>query len=197
MAKITRALVSVSDKTGLVEFVKELDNFNVEIISTGGTAKMLREAGLVVKDISDFTGFPEMLDGRVKTLHPKVHGGILAKRDNTKHLTTMKEYNIQPIDMVVVNLYPFEKTTANPDCTLADAIENIDIGGPAMIRSAAKNNADVTVIVNNEDFASVLTEMKENEGSVSAETNFRLAVKAYKRTAAYDKTISDWLEKKI
>lgn len=197
MAKITRALVSVSDKTGLVEFIKELENFNVEIISTGGTAKMLREAGLTVKDISDFTGFPEMLDGRVKTLHPKVHGGILAKRANTEHLATMKEYDIQPIDMVVVNLYPFEKTTANPDCTLADAIENIDIGGPAMIRSAAKNNADVTVIVNNEDFASVLTEMKENEGSVSAETNFRLAVKAYKRTATYDKTISDWLEKKI
>ena len=145
MAKITRALVSVSDKTGMVDFSRELAQYGVELLSTGGTAKLLRDAGLAVKDVSEFTGFPEMLDGRVKTLHPKVHGGLLGMRDNPEHVANMKAHGIEPIDMVVVNLYPFEATVAKPGCTLEDAIENIDIGGPTMLRSAAKNNADVTV----------------------------------------------------
>ncbi len=135
-----RALVSLSDKTGIVEFAKELSGYGVEILSTGGTAKLLRDSGLQVKDVSEFTGFPEMLDGRVKTLHPKVHGGLLGMRDNPAHVAKMQEYGIEPIDMVVVNLYPFEATVAKSDCTLEDAIENIDIGGPTMLRSAAKNN---------------------------------------------------------
>src|SRR6266568_645854 len=145
MAIITRALISVSDKTGIVEFSRELAGYGVEILSTGGTAKLLREAWLTVKDVSEFTGFPEMLDGRVKTLHPKVHGGLLGMRSKPAHVATMQAHGIEPIDMVVVNLYPFEATVAKPGCELADAIENIDIGGPTMLRSAAKNNADVTV----------------------------------------------------
>ncbi|MBI1920645.1 MAG: bifunctional phosphoribosylaminoimidazolecarboxamide formyltransferase/IMP cyclohydrolase [Geobacter sp.] len=193
MAKITRALISLSDKTGIVEFARELASYDVEILSTGGTAKLLRDAGLAVKDVSDFTGFPEMLDGRVKTLHPKVHGGLLGMRSNAEHVATMKAYGIEPIDMVVVNLYPFEATVAKPDCTLEDAIENIDIGGPTMLRSAAKNNADVTVIVDHNDYRLVLDEMKASGGSVSKETNFRLAVKVYQHTAAYDGAISNWL----
>jgi len=193
MAKITRALVSVSDKTGVIEFSKELARYGVEILSTGGTAKLLREAGLTVKDVSDFTGFPEMLDGRVKTLHPKVHGGLLGMRGNPEHVETMKKHGIEPIDMVVVNLYPFEATVARPDCTLEDAIENIDIGGPTMLRSAAKNNADVTVLVDCADYRTVLAEMAENGGAVSRETNFKLAVKVYQHTAAYDGAISNWL----
>ncbi|MCM2359218.1 MAG: bifunctional phosphoribosylaminoimidazolecarboxamide formyltransferase/IMP cyclohydrolase, partial [Geobacteraceae bacterium] len=179
MAKITRALISVSDKTGIIEFSKELARFGVEILSTGGTAKLLREAGLNVKDVSEFTGFPEMLDGRVKTLHPKVHGGILGMRGNPEHVATMKAHGIEPIDMVVVNLYPFEATVARPGCELSDAIENIDIGGPTMLRSAAKNNADVTVIVDHADYRRVLAEMAGSAGSVSRETNFGLAVKVY------------------
>jgi phosphoribosylaminoimidazolecarboxamide formyltransferase/IMP cyclohydrolase len=193
MAKITRALISVSDKTGIVEFSKELTGYGVEILSTGGTAKLLREAGLTVKDVSEFTGFPEMLDGRVKTLHPKVHGGLLGMRSNPEHVATMKAHGIEPIDMVVVNLYPFEATVAKHDCTLADAIENIDIGGPTMLRSAAKNNADVTVVVDHNDYRTVLDEMKGAGGAVSAVTNFRLAVKVYQHTAAYDGAISNWL----
>ncbi|WP_243370914.1 bifunctional phosphoribosylaminoimidazolecarboxamide formyltransferase/IMP cyclohydrolase [Geotalea sp. SG265] len=193
MAKISRALVSVSDKTGIVEFAKELAAYGIEILSTGGTAKLLREAGLAVKDVSEFTGFPEMLDGRVKTLHPKVHGGLLGMRSNPEHVATMKAHGIEPIDMVVVNLYPFEATVAKPDCTLDDAIENIDIGGPTMLRSAAKNNADVTVLVDHSDYRLVLDEMKENGGAVSPATNFRLAVKVYQHTAAYDGAISNWL----
>jgi phosphoribosylaminoimidazolecarboxamide formyltransferase / IMP cyclohydrolase len=193
MSKITRALVSVSDKTGVIEFSKELARHGVEILSTGGTAKLLREAGLTVKDVSDFTGFPEMLDGRVKTLHPKVHGGILGMRGNPEHVETMKKHGIEPIDMVVVNLYPFEATVARPDCTLEDAIENIDIGGPTMLRSAAKNNADVTVLVDYSDYRAVLEEMAATGGSVSKGTNFRLAVKVYQHTAAYDGAISNWL----
>ena len=193
MAKITRALISVSDKTGVIEFSKELARYGVEILSTGGTAKLLREAGLTVKDVSEFTGFPEMLDGRVKTLHPKVHGGLLGMRSNPEHVATMKEHGIENIDMVVVNLYPFEATVAKPDCTLADAIENIDIGGPTMLRSAAKNNADVTVLVDCADYRAVLEEMAANGGAVSKETNFRLAVKVYQHTAAYDGAISNWL----
>ncbi|BBA69147.1 bifunctional phosphoribosylaminoimidazolecarboxamide formyltransferase/IMP cyclohydrolase [Geobacter sulfurreducens] len=193
MAKITRALISVSDKTGILDFARELAGYGVEILSTGGTAKLLRDAGLAVKDVSDFTGFPEMLDGRVKTLHPKVHGGLLGMRSNPDHAATMKAHGIEPIDLVVVNLYPFEATVAKPDCTLEDAIENIDIGGPTMLRSAAKNNADVTVLVDPADYRPVLDEMKASGGAVSRETNFRLAVKVYQHTAAYDGAISNWL----
>lgn len=197
MAVIKRALVSVSDKAGIVDLARELNSFGVEILSTGGTAKMIREEGIPVKDVSDFTGFPEMLDGRVKTLHPKVHGGLLGLRDNPEHVETMAQHGIEPIDMVVVNLYPFEATVANPDCTLEDAIENIDIGGPTMLRSAAKNNRSVTVLVDPTDYAPVIEEMKQNQGDVSAETNFKLAVKVYQHTAAYDGAISNWLGKKI
>jgi len=197
MAKITRALISVSDKTGVVEFSRELAGYGVEILSTGGTAKLLREAGLAVKDVSEFTGFPEMLDGRVKTLHPKVHGGLLGMRGNPEHVATMAKHGIEPIDMVVVNLYPFEATVAKPGCTLEDAIENIDIGGPTMLRSAAKNNADVTVLVDHGDYRRVLDEMAASGGSVSRETNFGLAVKVYQHTAAYDGAISNWLGKKL
>ena len=193
MAKIGRALISVSEKTGVVEFSRALAGYGVEILSTGGTAKLLREAGIAVKDVSEFTGFPEMLDGRVKTLHPKVHGGILGMRENPAHVAKMQEHGIEPIDMVVVNLYPFEATVAKEDCTMEDAIENIDIGGPTMLRSAAKNNRDVTVVVDHADYAVVLDEMKNSGGSVSRETNFRLAVKVYQHTAAYDGAISNWL----
>jgi len=193
MAKITRALISLSDKTGIVAFAQELAGFGVEILSTGGTAKLLRDAGLTVKDVSEFTGFPEMLDGRVKTLHPKVHGGLLGMRSNPAHVAKMQEHGIQPIDMVVVNLYPFEATVAKGDCTLEEAIENIDIGGPTMLRSAAKNHPDVTVITDPADYAAVAAEMKANGGAVAKETNFRLAVKVFQRTAAYDAAISNWL----
>ncbi len=197
MAAIKRALISVSDKTGIVDFAKGLCKFDVEILSTGGTAKMLREAGLIVKDVSDHTGFPEMLDGRVKTLHPKIHGGLLGLRNNPEHVAKMAEHDITPIDMVVVNLYPFEATVARPDCTLEDAIENIDIGGPTMLRSAAKNNQSVTVIVDPIDYATVLDEMETAGGVISRETNFCLALKVYQRTAAYDAAISNWLGKRI
>ncbi len=193
MATITRALISVSDKTGVIEFSRELAGYGVEILSTGGTAKLLREAGLTVKDVSDFTGFPEMLDGRVKTLHPKVHGGLLGMRSNPAHVAKMKEHGIENIDMVVVNLYPFESTVAKDGCLLEDAIENIDIGGPTMLRSAAKNYPDVTVLVDNSDYAAVLAEMKANNGAVSPQTNFGLAVKVYQHTAAYDGAISNYL----
>jgi len=193
MAKITRALISVSDKTGVLELAQGLARYDVEILSTGGTARMLREAGLAVKDVSEYTGFPEMLDGRVKTLHPKVHGGLLGMRGNPEHVAMMKEHGIENIDMVVVNLYPFEATVAREGCTLEDAIENIDIGGPTMLRSAAKNWPDVTVITDPADYDKVLAEMQANDGAVSRETNFGLAVKVYQRTAAYDAAISNWL----
>lgn len=193
MAKIERALISVSDKTGIVEFSRTLAGYGVEILSTGGTAKLLRDAGLKVMDVSEFTGYPEMLDGRVKTLHPKVHGGLLGVRSNQEHQAKMQEHGILPIDMVVVNLYPFEATVAKPDCTLEEAIENIDIGGPTMLRSAAKNNRDVTVLVDAADYPAVLEEMAANDGAVSEKTNFRLAVKVYQHTAAYDGAISNWL----
>ncbi|GFO70121.1 bifunctional purine biosynthesis protein PurH [Geomonas limicola] len=193
MAKIGRALISVSEKTGVLDFARALSGYGVEILSTGGTAKLLRDAGVPVKDVSEFTGFPEMLDGRVKTLHPKVHGGILGMRENPAHVAKMQEHGIEPIDMVVVNLYPFEATVAKEDCTMEDAIENIDIGGPTMLRSAAKNNRDVTVIVDHVDYQAVLDEMQASGGAVSRETNFRLAVKVYQHTAAYDGAISNWL----
>lgn len=197
MAVIKRALISVSDKTGVAEFAAQLAAFGVEILSTGGTASLLREQGLQVKDVSEFTGFPEMLDGRVKTLHPKVHGGLLGMRDNPEHLAKMAEHGIEPIDMVVVNLYPFEATVAKPDCSLAEAIENIDIGGPTMLRSAAKNNRDVTVLVDCRDYPAVLEEMKGHAGAVSRATNFALAVKVYQHTAAYDGAISNWLGRQL
>ncbi len=193
MAVIKRALVSVSDKSGIVEFARELSSYGVEILSTGGTATLLRNEGVSVVDVSDYTGYPEMLDGRVKTLHPKVHGGLLGLRDNPEHVAKMAEHDIEPIDMVVVNLYPFESTVAKPDCTLVDAIENIDIGGPTMLRSAAKNNRFVTVVVDCKDYATVLAEMKDNNGAVCEKTNFGLAVKVYQHTAAYDGAISNWL----
>ncbi len=193
MARIQRALISVSDKNGILELARELAGYQVEILSTGGTARMLRDAGLAVMDVSEYTGFPEMLDGRVKTLHPKVHGGLLGMRSNPGHVAKMKEHGIENIDMVVVNLYPFEATVAKEGCTLEDAIENIDIGGPTMLRSAAKNWTDVTVITDPADYGMVLAEMKEHDGSVSRETNFGLAVKVYQRTAAYDAAISNWL----
>ena len=197
MAVIKRALLSVSDKTGIVDFAKQLSAFGVAILSTGGTAALLRKEGLQVQDVSDYTGFPEMLDGRVKTLHPKVHGGLLGMRDNPAHVAKMAEHGIEPIDMVVVNLYPFEATVAKEDCSLEDAIENIDIGGPTMLRSAAKNNRDVTVVVDPADYPVVLAEMGDNAGKVSPETNFNLAVKVYQRTAAYDAAISNWLGKRL
>jgi phosphoribosylaminoimidazolecarboxamide formyltransferase/IMP cyclohydrolase len=197
MAVIKRALLSVSDKTGIVDFAKQLSTFGVAILSTGGTAALLRKEGLPVQDVSDYTGFPEMLDGRVKTLHPKVHGGLLGMRDNPAHVAKMAEHGIEVIDMVVVNLYPFEATVAKQDCSLEDAIENIDIGGPTMLRSAAKNNRDVTVVVDPADYSVVLAEMAANAGNVSTETNFGLAVKVYQRTAAYDAAISNWLGKRL
>src|SRR6056300_974706 len=179
MAVIKRALISVSDKTGIVDFAKELSQYGVEILSTGGTASMMREAGLAVKDVSEHTGYPEMLDGRVKTLHPKVHGGLLGLRDNPAHVAKMAEHNITPIDMVVVNLYPFEATVANPDCTLEDAIENIDIGGPTMLRSAAKNHKDVAVVTDPADYELILSEMQANNGQLAHATRFNLAIKTF------------------
>jgi phosphoribosylaminoimidazolecarboxamide formyltransferase/IMP cyclohydrolase len=190
---IRHALLSVSDKSGLVEFARELRRFDVELISTGGTAKALREAGIEVRDISDITGFPEMMDGRIKTLHPRIHGGLLALRDNPEHVRAMNEHGIEPIDMVVVNLYPFEKTIAREGVTLEEAIEQIDIGGPAMIRSAAKNFKDVAVIVAHDDYTGVVMEMRQNEGALSLATRARLVQQAFRRTAAYDAAIFEYL----
>jgi phosphoribosylaminoimidazolecarboxamide formyltransferase / IMP cyclohydrolase len=192
MGKIRRAIISVSDKAGVASFAKSLAQMGVEILSTGGTAKTLREQSVSVIDISDYTGFPEMMDGRVKTLHPKVHGGLLGQRSKKEHVQQMKEQGILPIDLVAVNLYPFEATVAKENCSLEDAIENIDIGGPTMLRSAAKNYPDVTVLVDPEDYAPVLSELKE-KGEVSAETNFRLAKKVFQHTARYDGAISNYL----
>jgi phosphoribosylaminoimidazolecarboxamide formyltransferase/IMP cyclohydrolase len=193
LKKITRALISVSDKTGLVDFAARLSRHSVELISTGGTARMLREAGLEVRDVSDLTGFPEILGGRVKTLHPKVHGGLLAIRNNADHQHQVEENGIEYIDMVVVNLYPFRETVARPNVSLEEAIENIDIGGPSMIRSAAKNFEDVTVLVSPADYDGVVHEMDTNIGCVSAGTRFRLARQAFQTTAAYDSAISEFL----
>jgi phosphoribosylaminoimidazolecarboxamide formyltransferase/IMP cyclohydrolase len=195
MRKVSRALISVSDKTGVVDFAAGLVELGVEILSTGGTARLLRESGLEVRDVSEVTGFPEMLDGRVKTLHPKVHGGILAIRSNPEHQKQVAEHGIQFIDLVAVNLYPFEKTAAKPGVTPEELIENIDIGGPSMIRSAAKNFKDVTVVVDSADFSMVLRELRENRGSISRETRARLARKAFATTAAYDGAISTTLQR--
>jgi len=193
MREIKRALISVSDKSGVVELAKTLADLKVEILSTGGTAKALRQNGIAITDVSDYTGFPEMLDGRVKTLHPKIHGGILGQRENPDHVATMAKHGIDAIDMVVVNLYPFEATVAKPDCTLEEAIENIDIGGPTMIRSAAKNYRDVTVVVDPGDYGDLIAELRENSGQVSARTRFRLAKKVFQMTAGYDGAISTYL----
>ncbi|WP_154026179.1 bifunctional phosphoribosylaminoimidazolecarboxamide formyltransferase/IMP cyclohydrolase [Olsenella uli] len=191
---IKRALVSVTDKTGVVEFVKALeDEFGVEVISTGGTARVLAEAGVKVVPIEQYTGFPEMMDGRVKTLHPKVHGGLLARRDDPKHMAEAAEHGIGMIDLVVVNLYEFEKTVAKPDVTYADAIENIDIGGPSMLRSAAKNAASVTVVVDPEDYDGILDEMRSHNGATTLATRRELQLKVYETTALYDTAIATWL----
>jgi phosphoribosylaminoimidazolecarboxamide formyltransferase / IMP cyclohydrolase len=194
---IKRALISVSDKTGVVEFCEKLAEFGVEIISTGGTAKLLRENNLAVKEVSDVTEFPEMLDGRVKTLHPKIHGGILGIRDNENHLSQMNAHNIEPIDLVVIDLYPFEKTIANPDVTFAEAIENIDIGGPAMIRSSAKNWESVAVIVNRLQYDVLLKQMAENAGATTAELRQTLSVIAFMRTSTYDGLIAKYLQNEV
>ncbi len=192
--KIARALISVTDKTGVVDFARALvEEFGVEIVSTGGTAKAIEEAGVPVRPIEDFTGYPEMMDGRVKTLHPKVHGALLARRDSEEHMAQAAEHGIQLIDMVVVNLYEFEKTVANPDVTFADAIEHIDIGGPSMLRSAAKNNDAVTVVCDPNDYEAILEEMRLHEGKTLRSTRRRLAAKVFTRTAAYDSAISTWL----
>jgi len=192
--KVTRAIVSVSDKSGIVDFAKGLVDMGVQIISTGGTAKTLAGAGVPVVEIEDYTGFPEMMDGRVKTLHPKVHGGILNVRDNANHRRDMEAAGITDIDMVVVNLYPFERTVARPDVTYEDAIENIDIGGPTMIRSGAKNHAYVAVVTDPTDFEAVLSEMGENDGALSFETRARLARKVFALTSRYDAAIVSYLE---
>ncbi len=193
MATIKRALISVSDKTGIIDFAKKLSSLGIEILSTGGTAKLFRDNQIAVIEVSDYTGFPEMLDGRVKTLHPKVHGGILGRRDLPEHVAAMQAASIPNIDMVVVNLYPFEATVANPDCTLEDAIENIDIGGPAMVRSAAKNWKDVAVLTDASQYADVLNELQSTGGGVSQATQFALAVAAFNRISNYDGAISDYL----
>ena len=187
---VRRALLSVSDKTGIVEFARGLAEQGIELLSTGGTASLLAEAGLMVTEVSDYTGFPEMMDGRVKTLHPKIHGGILGRRD--KDAAIMDEHQIKPIDMVVVNLYPFAQTVAKENCSLEEAVENIDIGGPTMVRSAAKNHKDVAIVVNSGDYPSLLKELTTNECSLSLETRFDLAIKAFEHTAAYDGMIANY-----
>jgi phosphoribosylaminoimidazolecarboxamide formyltransferase/IMP cyclohydrolase len=191
---IRRALLSVTDKTGLVDFARVLSSFGVDLVSTGGTARTLRDAGLSVRDISDLTGFPEMLDGRVKTLHPKVHGGILHIRDNAEHMSSVKAHEIEPIDMVVVNLYAFEKTSQRPGVTFADVIENIDIGGPSMVRSAAKNFSDVAIVTSAADYSLLAEELAANAGSLTLGTRWRLAKAAFAVTAAYDAGIATTLE---
>ena len=190
---ITRALLSVSDKTGLATFAKELHDLGVELLSTGGTSKALRDAGLPVIDVSEHTGAPELFDGRVKTLHPKVHGGLLYRRDDKEHLAQAKQNEIPPIDLVVVNLYPFEETIKKPDVTLEEAIENIDIGGPSMLRSAAKNHSHVTVVVDPSDYGRVIEEMKENSGETTKGLREQLAVKVFLRTSQYDSAITNYL----
>lgn len=197
LRKVKRALISLSDKTGAVEFARALASLGVQIISTGGTAKMLREHGLQVTEVADLTGFPEMMDGRVKTLHPKIHGAFLALRDNPDHLAAMAAHGIEPIDMVVINLYPFEETVAKTGVGLEEAVENIDIGGPAMIRSASKNWRDVAVLTDSRLYDEVIEEMKASDCSLSVETRQRLATLAFTRTAAYDLAISSYLAKQL
>src|SRR4051812_29156434 len=193
LRKIRRALISVSDKTGIVDFARELRGYGVEIISTGGTARTLRDAGIEVRDVSDVTGFPEMMDGRVKTLHPKVHGALLGVRDKADHVTAMTEHGIEPIDMVVINLYPFEETIAREGVGIDEAIEQIDIGGPAMIRSAAKNYRDVAVVTISGNYEEVIEELRETNGHTSLALRQRLATRAFWRTSSYDGAIFRFL----
>jgi phosphoribosylaminoimidazolecarboxamide formyltransferase/IMP cyclohydrolase len=197
MEPITRALLSVTDKSGLVEFGEFLAERGVEILSTGGTAKMLRDSSVPVVEVSDFTGFPEMLDGRVKTLHPKIHGGILGRRDLVSHREQMAGQGIKPIDLVVVNLYQFEKAVAKPGCTLEEAIENIDIGGPTLLRAAAKNYQAVTVVVDPADYPKIIKEMKAHQGATTVATRFQLARKVFALTSAYDAAITQYLKDKL
>ena len=197
MKSIKRALLSVTDKSGLMPFAQRLHGMGVELVSTGGTAKVLRDGGLPVRDISDLTGFPEMLDGRVKTLHPKVHGGILHIRGNEEHVAAVEKHAIEPIDMVVVNLYAFEKTAEKPDALLVEIIENIDIGGPSMVRSAAKNFADVAIVTSAADYESLAAEMEASGGVLSLATRWRLAKIAFATTAAYDTAIANALERLV
>ncbi|HYL57707.1 MAG TPA: bifunctional phosphoribosylaminoimidazolecarboxamide formyltransferase/IMP cyclohydrolase, partial [Candidatus Acidoferrales bacterium] len=190
---IRRALLGVSDKSGLAEFARALERHGVEIISTGGTMAALEAAGVKVRSVESFTGSPEMLDGRVKTLHPKIHGGILARRGDESHQRQMLQHRIEPIDLVVVNFYPFEKTVAKPNVSLDDAIENIDIGGPTLVRAAAKNHDDVTVVVDPSDYAAIVAELDSNQGAVTAATRWNLARRAFARVTAYDCAISNYL----
>ena len=192
MGSIRRALISLTDKSGIETFGAALSDLGIELLSTGGTSAKLREAGLAVVDVSSFTGFPEMLDGRVKTLHPKVHGGILHQRSNQDHLSQCRAHDIAPIDLVAVNLYAFEKTVSDPSCRFEDAIENIDIGGPTLLRASAKNFADVTVIVDPADYDLVLDEIRKT-GGTTLKTRFMLARKVFALTASYDAAISAWL----
>ncbi len=197
MTRIRRAIISVSDKTGIVEFAKTLKDLGVEILSTGGTARALREAGIEVTEVSDYTGFPEILDGRVKTLHPRIHAGLLALRDNPEHMKTLEAQGISPIDMVVVNLYPFEKTIARQGVTFQEAIENIDIGGPTMLRAAAKNFASVVVVVDPADYETLKEELINLRGEVSYRTRARLAQKVFETTSRYDRAIAEYLKSTI
>ena len=196
LRRIGRALLSVSDKSGLIEFARALSAMKIELISTGGTAKALGDAKLKVVDVAALTGFPEMMDGRVKTLHPNVHGGLLGIRDNKDHMAAMSRHSIRPIDLLVVSLYPFEATVAK-GASFDDCIENIDIGGPAMIRAAAKNHADVVVIVDAADYGKLITEMKEQDGATTLAFRKAMAAKAYARTAAYDAAISNWFANEL
>jgi phosphoribosylaminoimidazolecarboxamide formyltransferase/IMP cyclohydrolase len=192
MSKMQRALISLTDKSGIEDFARQLQELGIEILSTGGTAKKMRENNIAVKDVAEFTGFPEMLDGRVKTLHPRVHAGILFLRGNRSHEEQMAAHGLQQIDLIAVNLYAFDKATADPECTVANAIENIDIGGPTMLRAAAKNFQYVTVIVDPADYPQVIAEIKEH-GNTSLVTRFRLAVKVFQLTGSYDRAIAGWL----
>src|SRR3954447_4032222 len=195
--KIARALLSVSDKTGLADLGRALARHGVELVSTGGTAKALREAGLEVRDIADLTGFPEMMDGRIKTLHPKIHGGLLAVRDNPDHVAAMQQHGIQPIDLLCINLYPFAQTIAKPDVKFDDAIENIDIGGPAMIRSAAKNHRWVLVVTSPERYEKVLGDLRQHNGSSCGKHRLKQAHRAFAHTAEYDHTIAQYLASQL
>ena len=192
---IRRALISVSDKKGVVDFAKELSGMGVEILSTGGTAKALRDAGVPVIEVSEYTGFPEMLDGRLKTLHPKIHGGLLSRRSNPRDMEDIAKHGIKTIDMVVVNLYPFEATISKPDVTFDDAIENIDIGGPTMLRASAKNFQDVAVVVDPDDYTKIIGELRASKGELAKETKLNLAKKVFAHTARYDTLIADYLRK--
>jgi phosphoribosylaminoimidazolecarboxamide formyltransferase/IMP cyclohydrolase len=195
MAKINKALLSVSDKTGIVDFARGLAKYSIQFISTGGTATILRENGLELMDVSDYTGYPEMMDGRVKTLHPKIHGGLLGIRSNPEHIRQMDEFNIESIDMIVVNVRPMEILMQNHGPSIEDVMNRIDIGGMAMLRSAAKNFESVTVVIDSDDYGRVLDDLRKNDGSISRETNIELAVKVFNKTSQYDRLISEYLHR--